>query len=114
MTLNDLLQIKAQATRPLIVVHCGSTSKAQEAFEEYRLRDTLDGYIVLTIGASKNDVSLGITPAQATQLDILHLFKIDLADFVRVFNVGGYIGESTRRELEYAEALGKPVCFLEK
>ncbi len=41
------------------------------------------------------------------------LFKIDEADIVRVLNVGGYIGTSTRRELEYARRLGKCIEFLE-
>jgi hypothetical protein len=44
---------------------------------------------------------------------VLHLFKIDEADIVRVLNVGGYIGTSTRRELEYARRLGKRIEFLE-
>jgi len=46
-------------------------------------------------------------------LDDLHLRKIDLADEVLILNVGGYIGESTARELKYAQRLGKKVRFLE-
>lgn len=46
-------------------------------------------------------------------LDELHLRKIDLADEVFVINPDGYIGESTRREIEYAKAKGKPVRYLE-
>ena len=45
--------------------------------------------------------------------DTLHLRKIDLADEVLVLNVGGYIGESTRREIAYAIAQKKPVRYLE-
>jgi hypothetical protein len=44
-------------------------------------------------------------------LDALHLRKIDLADRVLVVNPGGYIGESTGREIAYARAAGKPVSF---
>jgi hypothetical protein len=101
-------------SRPTIVTHCGSTKRAMAAFEEWRLKDTLAGMIVLTIGANKHDEQLGITPEQAERLDILHLWKIELADFVRVFNVSGYVGESTRREIEYAERLGKPIVYLEE
>ena len=43
----------------------------------------------------------------------LHLRKIDLADRVLVLNVGGYIGESTTREIAYARKIGKPIGFLE-
>ena len=49
----------------------------------------------------------------AEHFDKLHLRKIDLADEVFVVNVGGYIGESTRREIDYAQSLGKPVKYLE-
>ena len=47
-------------------------------------------------------------------LDELHLRKIDLADEILVINKDGYIGESTRREIDYAESKGKPVCYMEK
>ena len=46
-------------------------------------------------------------------LDDLHLRKIDLADEILVLNVGGYIGESTRREIEYAKSKMKGIRFLE-
>ena len=114
-SLDELLAYKEQLgqSRPVIVTHCGSTHRAMQAFEEWRLKDTLAGLIVLTIGANKNDAQLGITDEQAERLDILHLWKIELADFVRVLNVGGYIGASTWREIEYAQRLGKPIVYLE-
>jgi hypothetical protein len=31
-----------------------------------------------------------------------------------VLNVGGYIGESTRSEINYALSIGKPVEYLEQ
>ena len=46
-------------------------------------------------------------------LDELHLRKIDLADEVLVVNVGGYIGEGTKREIAYAQQTGKPVAYME-
>lgn len=49
----------------------------------------------------------------AAAMDELHLRKIDLADSVFVVNVGGYVGDSTRREIAYARSKGKPVAFLE-
>jgi hypothetical protein len=116
ISLDALLEKKDELgqSRPVIVTHCGSTTRAMQAFEEWRLKDTLAGMIVLPIGAAKNDVALGITPEQAERLDILHLWKIELADFIRVFNVGGYIGLSTQREVEYAQRLGKPIVYLEE
>ena len=52
-----------------------------------------------------------ISDKQKTVLDALHLRKIDLADRVLVVNPGGYVGESTSTEIEYAHATGKPVAF---
>ena len=47
-------------------------------------------------------------------LDDMHKRKIDMADSIYVINVGGYIGESTRSEIEYAKAHGKEVHYLEE
>lgn len=108
-------------TRPVIVCLCGST-RFSEAFQDANLKETLSGKIVLTIGCdTKGDDELFdqefMTPDELAnikaRLDILHLRKIDLADEVLILNVGDYIGESTRRELVYARAMGKKVRFLE-
>ena len=47
-------------------------------------------------------------------LDDMHKRKIDMADEIFVVNVGGYIGSSTRSEIEYAIVHGKPVRYLEQ
>ena len=99
--------------RPRIVCLCGS-GRFREAFEQAEYDETLAGKIVLTIGCNTKDIAR--TPDlehHKPMLDELHLRKIDLADEVLLLNVGGYIGQSTRRELEYARGIGKPVRFLE-
>jgi hypothetical protein len=106
--------------RPSIVVLCGST-RFHAAFQRANYEETMQGKIVLSVGFYANPAVLaqvhgenvGITPEEKLQLDELHKRKIDLADEVLILNVGGYIGESTRSELEYAQLLGKPVRFLE-
>lgn len=45
--------------------------------------------------------------------DEQHKRKIDICDVVFVLNVGGYIGESTRSDIEYAKKIGKPIVYLE-
>lgn len=98
---------------PKIVCLCGST-RFMEAFQKANLEETLKGNIVLTVGCNtKSDMSLGITLEQKCSLDELHKRKIDLADEVLVLNVGGYIGSSTRSEIDYAYATKTPVRFLE-
>jgi hypothetical protein len=78
------------------------------------------GRIVLSIGAASgtDDDHFGNLPrdeydAVKTMLDDLHKRKNDLADEVLILNVDGYIGESTRSEMEYAYRVGKKVRFLE-
>ena len=95
--------------RPTITVLCGST-RFYEQFREQNLLLTLAGHIVLSIGCdTKSDGDLGVAglfgPGAKERLDELHKRKIDLADEVLVLNVGGYIGESTRSEIEYAEPI---------
>lgn len=68
---------------------------------------TLAGVIVVAPGEAEELISRD----QKTVLDALHLHKIDLADRVLVVNPGGYVGESTSREIAYAHATGKPVSF---
>lgn len=100
-------------TRPTVVCLCGS-GRFREAFETAEFDETLQGKIVLTIGCNTHDIarSAQLAPMKP-MLDTLHLRKIDLADEVLILNVGGYIGESTGRELDYARRAGKTIRFLE-
>lgn len=102
--------------RPTIVCLCGST-RFGDAFHEANLKETLAGKIVLSIGCDfKSDADLllagSLTPEDKARLDELHLRKIDLADEVLILNVGGYVGESTRREIAYAREHGKRIRWL--
>ena len=99
--------------KPKVICLCGS-GRFKDAFEQAEFNETLAGRIVLTIGCNTKDVARSAELAiHKPALDALHLRKIDLADEVFVLNVGGYIGESTRSEIEYARAHGKPIRFLE-
>jgi len=114
-TLEDLLRQKATLARPRKVCLCGST-RFSEAYQVARLGETMAFRIVLSIGIdTKSDAELmaaGVAINKET-LDLLHLFKIDEADEILVLNVGGYVGESTCREISYARMLGKRIRWLE-
>lgn len=102
--------------RPKIVCLCGST-RFYDAFQEANFQQTMDGNIVLTVGFYASQDGLrpeGVTAEEKEQLDELYRRKIDLADEILVLNVGGYVGDSTRGEIEYARSLGKPVIWLKK
>lgn len=97
-----------------IVCLCGSTRFAAE-INSLAVAETLAGRIVVRPEVVTYDGSTDpqhVDPEQKTRLDELHKRKIDLADEILVLNVGGYIGESTRSELEYARAHGKLVRWL--
>lgn len=100
--------------RPEIVCICGSTRFTEQMHAANRDL-TLAGAIVVAPGvflsAEDREAGGSITDEQKTALDALHLRKIDLADRVLVVNPGGYVGESTSREVAYARATGKPVSF---
>lgn len=104
--------------RPRIVCLCGST-RFWETFRDEGLRLTLEGKIVLSIGIAAPDSMVLANPKsefgkdQKAKLDMLHKRKIDLADEVLVLNVGGYIGNSTRGEVQYAIDNDKPVRWLD-
>lgn len=104
--------------RPKIVCLCGSTRFYKE-FQKANYEETMKGNIVLSVGfyphASEemHGETIGITPEQKAKLDELHKCKIDIANEVLVLNVGGYIGESTRGEIEHTLEQGKPIRYLE-
>jgi hypothetical protein len=92
--------------RPEIVCICGSIRFINEMRAANRDL-TFAGVIVL----APEEADELISDEQKIRLDALHPRKIDLADRVLVINPGGYIGESTRREIAYAHAAGKPISF---
>ena len=97
-----------------VITLCGST-RFRDAFTEAQKRLTLEGNIVISVGlfghAGDDEVW---KPGTKEMLDDMHKRKIDMADEIYVINVGGYIGESTRSEIEYARRTGKAVRFLEE
>ncbi len=96
-----------------VITLCGST-RFKEEFLEAQKRLTLEGNIVVSVGLfghSGDDVVW--TEGVKDMLDRQHLAKIDLADEIYVINVDGYIGDSTRREIAYAEYKGKSITYLE-
>ena len=103
-----------------VITLCGST-RFKDAFMEAQKRLTLEGNIVigLSVFAHSGDSEVwegmpeDTVTATKAMLDDMHKRKIDMADEIYVINVGGYIGTSTRSEIEYAQAHGKAVHYLE-
>lgn len=105
--------------KPRVVCLCGST-RFMDAFHAAGWAETLAGRIVLSVGVAKHvetadggHAAEALGEGVAEALDELHKRKIDLADEILVLNVGGYIGDSTRSEIDYAREHGKAIRFLE-
>jgi len=109
--------------KPKVICICGSTRFADvHAITRWELER--QGNICLMInylpkeyveqefGNGKTD-HFGEASGLKEHFDKLHLQKIDLSDEVFVVNVDGYIGESTRNEINYAKSKGLPILYLE-
>ena len=96
-----------------VITLCGST-RFKEQFFEVQKRLTLEGNIVISVGLFGHSGDDEVwTEGIKEMLDDMHKRKIDMADSIYVINVGGYIGSSTRSEIEYAKKKGKEVQYLQ-
>jgi hypothetical protein len=95
-----------------IITLCGSTRFKDEFIAEQK-RLTLEGNIVISVGLFGHSGDEEVwTERTKVMLDDMHKRKIDLADEIFIINPGGYIGSSTRSEIEYAILTDKPVNYL--
>lgn len=101
---------------PIITCICGST-RFKDEIRTQEMLETIKGNIVVSLGCYfLADHDVWKTPDASNikrRLCLLHLDKIDLANEVLIVNVGGYIGEHTKRELAYAYHVGKLIRFVE-
>lgn len=92
-----------------VITLCGST-KFKDEFINAQKKLTLDGNIVISVGLFGHSGDV-ITDDQKAMLDDMHKRKIDMADEIFIINPGGYIGSSTRSEIEYALNNNKKVNY---
>ena len=55
--------------------------------------------------------NIEITKEQLKFLKEEHFKKIELSDYIYVIDKDGYIGESTKLEIEHAKSLGKDIVY---
>jgi hypothetical protein len=93
---------------------CGS-SRFKEEFEKVNRELTLQGNVVYSLAIfGHSDPIQQLTEEQKILLDAVHFKKIDNSESVFVINVNGYIGESTRNEIEYAQKTNKKIYYYEE
>lgn len=97
-----------------VITLCGST-KFKKEFIEIAEKLSLEGNAVLSVGLfghADNKFGSVITPVIKKMLDEAHKAKIEMSDEIFVINPCGYIGDSTKSEIDYAQKLGKPIKYL--
>lgn len=95
-----------------IITLCGSI-KFKDEFLKVQEKLTLDGNIVFTPNFFNSIKKEEINLDTKKMLDEMHKQKIDMSNEIYVINLGGYIGESTKSEIEYAKMKGKKINYLE-
>ena len=103
-----------------VITLCGST-RFKDEFMKAQKDLTLKGNIVISVGLFSHsgddevweNMDEGTLTKTKEMLVDMHKRKIDMADEIFVINVGGYIGDSTKSEIEYATKTGKKVNYLE-
>lgn len=114
--IKELIQLGCKEfVKPKVICYCGSLRVALEAFKKAEYESVLNGDIALLPCCMFVDIQreYGAESDYKIKADELHKRKIDICDEVVVLNVGGYIGESTRSEIEYAKSINKPIKYLE-
>ena len=92
-----------------VITLCGS-ARYKDDFMAVQKKLTLEGNIVFT----PNFLDLGVKTDEVKQmLDDMHKRKIDMSDEIFVINKNGYIGSSTKSEIEYATKTNKVINYLE-
>lgn len=108
-------------TKYKVITLCGST-RFKEEFMKVQKELTLKGNIVISVGLFGHsgdfevweNMDEGTRTKTKEMLDDMHKRKIDMSDEIFVINVDGYIGESTKSEINYAIETGKKVNYLEE
>lgn len=94
-----------------IITLCGSSRFKEDILNTYK-KLTLQNNIVL-FDAIFNQNELNLNDNEKQLIDKNHKQKILMSDEIFVINKNGYIGESTKSEIEFAKKLSKPVKYME-
>ena len=116
--LSDMARDSANAIDTLLaatektITICGST-RFKEEFLKAQCDLTFDGWIVFSVPFFEHADNMVLTREQKEIAIQSHLRKIAVSSAIYVINKGGYIGESTKNEIQYAKDHGKQVIFME-
>lgn len=92
-----------------VITVCGSL-KFQNEIMEVAEKFNKTGVCVLTPVYPYNK-ELKLSDIDIDNMKKAHLKRIELADSIFVVNVNGYVGESTKKEIEFAKEKGKEIIY---
>lgn len=93
-----------------IITVCGSY-KFKKEITQITEKMTLKGNCMITPIELTKQSKDAYTKEDIMVLGKMHKEKIKISDAILVVNVGGYIGESTKSEIEYANLLNKEIIY---
>lgn len=93
-----------------VVTICGSMKFKKEMMEKAFELEVKDNYAVIQCVYGNDNYQEQL---DEEKLSKLHFKKIEISDAIYVMNVNGYIGEATKKEIEYAKSLQKEILSLE-
>ena len=96
-----------------VITVCGSY-KFKKEMNEITERMALQGNCMLTPIELTKPNKEAYSKEEAMMIDKMHKEKIKLSDAILVVNVNGYIGDSTKSEIEYAKSLHKEILYYEQ
>ena len=95
-----------------VVTICGSMKYAKEMMKIAEELELEKSYAVIQCVYPAGRAHY--TKEETGVFDKIHKKKIDISDAIYVVNIDGYIGNSTRNEIEYAMKNGKEIMYHEK
>lgn len=103
----------AQTAFPVVTI-CGSMRFAERMLAVAAELTTAGRIVLMPHDASLTGIANKTALEHGRMLDAMHRAKIRMSGSIYVVNTGGYIGESTRSEIDYATALGLPIQYDEQ
>lgn len=94
-----------------VITVCGSLRFYKEMMEITEKMELEGNCMLVPIYNPSKPNKDAFTEEEALMLDKMHKERIKLADAILVVNVDGYIGNSTRNEIEYAKSLNKEIIY---
>ena len=94
-----------------IITICGSMKFVREMMEISERVELQGNVELMPIYNPSRPNKESFTSEEVLILDKMHRERIKLSDAILVVNVNGYIGSSTKNEIEYAKSLNKEVIY---